>query len=182
MAQTSSYSELNQYHLGLWYSAYRLIISTGLLLIFLLTYPDMTTDYQYPKLYHYALMISVAVNTVQLFTLRWVKRLIQPQFILIFASDVFFLSLLTLASQGPNVHLGLILLLPFFSLIITRCQEALIITLIAVISIIYQHFIGSIFAFSSLTNIGNSALLAFLFLSSMAQDKLRYGAFRFWKT
>jgi len=164
MAQTSSYSELNQYHLGLWYSAYRLIISTGLLLIFLLTYPDMTTDYQYPKLYHYALMISVAVNTVQLFTLRWVKRLIQPQFILIFASDVFFLSLLTLASQGPNVHLGLIFVITIFSAsLLLDAKKALIITLIAVISIIYQHFIGSIFAFSSLTNIGNSALLAFLF-------------------
>ncbi|EFE8345424.1 histidine kinase, partial [Escherichia coli] len=149
MAQTSSYSELNQYHLGLWYSAYRLIISTGLLLIFLLTYPDMTTDYQYPKLYHYALMISVAVNTVQLFTLRWVKRLIQPQFILIFASDVFFLSLLTLASQGPNVHLGLIFVITIFSAsLLLDAKKALIITLIAVISIIYQHFIGSIFAFS----------------------------------
>ena len=53
MAQKSSYSALNQYHLGIWYSAYRLLISTGLLLIFLLTYPELTTDYQYPQLYYY---------------------------------------------------------------------------------------------------------------------------------
>ena len=40
MSQRSSYSELNQYLLGTWYAAYRLIISTGLLLIFVLTYPE----------------------------------------------------------------------------------------------------------------------------------------------
>ncbi len=76
MAQKSSYSALNQYHLGIWYSAYRLLISTGLLLIFLLTYPELTTDYQYPQLYYYALGIGVAINTVQLFALKWIRRLI----------------------------------------------------------------------------------------------------------
>ena len=75
-AQKSSYSALNQYHLGIWYSAYRLLISTGLLLIFLLTYPELTTDYQYPQLYYYALGIGVAINTVQLFALKWIRRLI----------------------------------------------------------------------------------------------------------
>src|SRR5690606_5774404 len=106
--EPSHYSQLNQYHLGLWYGAYRLIISTGLLLIFLLTYPNLTTDYQYPQLYYYALGIWVAVNAVQLFTLKFVRRWIQAQFILIFFTDVNVLSLLTLATNGPNLHIGLL--------------------------------------------------------------------------
>lgn len=162
--EPSHYSQLNQYHLGLWYGAYRLIISTGLLLIFLLTYPNLTADYQYPQLYYYALGIWVAVNAVQLFTLKFVRRWIQAQFILIFFTDVSVLSLLTLATNGPNLHIGLLFVIAIFSAsLLLDAHKALVITLIAVISVIYQHFIGSIFAFSSLTNIGNSALLAFLF-------------------
>ena len=164
MAQKSSYSALNQYHLGIWYSAYRLLISTGLLLIFLLTYPELTTDYQYPQLYYYALGIGVAINTVQLFALKWIRRLIQPQLIMIFFSDVCVLSLLTLASDGPNLQIGLLFVITIFSAsLLLDAKKALVVTLIAVISVIYQHFIGSIFAFSSLSNISNSALLAFLF-------------------
>lgn len=159
MAQKSSYSALNQYHLGIWYSAYRLLISTGLLLIFLLTYPELTTDYQYPQLYYYALGIGVAINTVQLFALKWIRRLIQPQLIMIFFSDVCVLSLLTLASDGPNLQIGLLFVITIFSAsLLLDAKKALVVTLIAVISVIYQHFIGSIFAFSSLSNISNSAL------------------------
>jgi two-component system sensor histidine kinase PilS (NtrC family) len=42
-------------------------------------------------------------------------------------------------------------------------NKALFITLVSVIAIIYQQFLGSYFDFSNLNNISNSALLAFLF-------------------
>ena len=137
MAQKSSYSALNQYHLGIWYSAYRLLISTGLLLIFLLTYPELTTDYQYPQLYYYALGIGVAINTVQLFVLKWIRRLIQPQLIMIFFSDVCVLSLLTLARDGPNLQIGLLFVITIFSAsFLLDAKKALVVTLVAVISVI----------------------------------------------
>src|SRR5690606_36272682 len=164
MAQQSSYSALNQYHLGIWYNAYRLLISTGLLLIFLLTYPELTSNYQYPQLNYYALLILIAINTVQLFALKWIRRIVQPQLIIIFFRDVCVLSLLTLASDGPNLQIGLLFVITIFSAsLLLDAKKALVVTLIAVISVIYQHFIGSIFAFSSLSNFSNSALLAFLF-------------------
>ncbi|MFI8040410.1 histidine kinase, partial [Acinetobacter baumannii] len=37
------------------------------------------------------------------------------------------------------------------------------ITLLAVIAVIYQRFVGSLFDYNNLNTIGNSALLAFLF-------------------
>lgn len=164
MPQTSSDLELNQYHLGSWYSAYRLIISTALLLIFILTYPNLDTGFQYPKLYQYVLTFFIGLSTVQLFIFKFVKSFIQKQLILIFFVDVCGLSLLTLATDGPNLHLGLLFVITIFAAsILLDAKKALVITLIAVISVIYQHFIGSLFAFASLTNIGNSALLAFLF-------------------
>src|SRR5690606_11022559 len=94
----------------------------------------------------------------------WVRRLIQPQLIMIFFSDVCVLSLLTLASDGPNLQIGLLFVITIFSAsLLLDAKKALVVTLIAVISVIYQHFIGGIFAFSSLSNISDSALLAVLF-------------------
>lgn len=164
MSQRPNLSELNQYHLGIWYSAYRFIISSCLLIIFLFTYNQLNNQYQYPKLYLYVLTIYVIVNSLQFFALNKIKTAIPKQMILIFFADVTALSLLTLALDGPNLHLSLLFVITIFAAsILLDARKALVITLIAVISVIYQLFLGSILDFASLRNIGNSALLAFLF-------------------
>ena len=164
MSQRSSYSELNQYLLGTWYAAYRLIISTGLLLIFVLTYPEHTSDLEYPKLYHYVLSSFIAIALIQLFVLKYFKKFVQQQLTGIFIVDVCALSLLTLATNGTNLQLSMLFVITIFAAsILLNAQKALVITLIAVISVIYQHFITSLFTLSSLGNIGNSAILAFMF-------------------
>lgn len=156
--------ELNQYHLALWYTTYRLIITTCLLLIFLLTYPNLNADYQYPKFYSYVLIGYVATSFIQLIFLKNIKYKIPIQLPLLFVIDVIALSLMTLALDGPNLNLSLIFVITIFAAsLLLDAKKALIITLIAVISVIYQLFLGSLFALASLNNIGNSALLAFLF-------------------
>lgn len=164
MSQRPNLSELNQYHLGIWYSAYRFIISSCLLIIFLFTYNQLNNQYQYPKLYLYVLTIYVIVNSLQFFALNKIKTAIPKQMILIFFADVTALSLLTLALDGPNLHISLLFVITIFAAsILLDARKALVITLIAVISVVYQLFLGSILDFASLRNIGNSALLAFLF-------------------
>lgn len=58
---------------------------------------------------------------------------------------------------------------------------SLLITLLAVIAVIYQRFVGSLFDYNNLNTIGNSALLAFLFLWCMASGKLQYSALNYLK-
>ena len=77
MTQKTNIFEFNQYHLGMWYATYRLIIATCLLLIFLLTYQRLNTDYQYPKLYLYVLIGYVTTNFIQLILIRKIKYKIQ---------------------------------------------------------------------------------------------------------
>ena len=164
MIQKNYNFELNQYHLAIWYTTYRLIITTCLLLIFLLTYPSLNADYQYPQFYSYVLMGYVAISFIQLISLKNVKYKIPLQLTLLFVVDVVALSLMTLALDGPNLHLSLIFVITIFAAsVLLDAQKALIITLIAVISVVYQLFLGSLFDLSSLNKIGNSALLAFLF-------------------
>ena len=164
MTQKTRNLEFNQYHLGIWYGAYRLIIATCLLLIFSLTYSHLNTDYRYPQLYLYVLICFVAIGCIQLLSLKKIRANIPQQLTLLFTVDVIALSLLTFALDGPNLHVSLLFVITIFAAsLLLDAKKALIITLIAVISVIYQIFLGSIFDFSSLNNIGNSALLAFLF-------------------
>ena len=164
MTQSTLNFEFNQYHLGIWYGVYRLIIATCLLLIFLLTNQYLNTEYRYPQLYLYALICFVAIGCMQLLSLKKIRARIPQQLTLLFAVDVIVLSLLTLAMDGPNLHLSLLFVITIFAAsLLLDAKKALITTLFAVISVIYQIFLGSIFDFSSLNNISNSALLAFLF-------------------
>ena len=164
MNQRASHSELNQYHLGSWYSAYRFIISFCLLLIFLATYTQLAPEYPYPQLYLYVLTAYVVITSLQYLALNKIQAAGPRQLVLIFFADVSALSLLALALDGPNLHLSLLFVITIFAAsLLLDARKALIITLAAVISIVYQLFLGSILDFASLKNIGNSALLAFLF-------------------
>lgn len=164
MSQRTPHAALNTYHLGLWYSVYRFIITTGLLLIYLLTYQQLALEYQYPRLYLYVLSAYVLTSSLQFFVFRGLKTHIQIQLVMLFIIDVSALSLLTLALDGPNLHISLLFVICIFAAsLLLSAQKALLITLVAVISVIYQLFIGTLFDITSLKNIGNSALLAFLF-------------------
>lgn len=164
MMQHSNNFEFNQYHLGIWYGIYRLIIALCLLVIFLLTSSTLKTEFQYPQLYHDVLMGYVSISLLQLLFFKQTKYKISSQLTFLFTADVIALSLLTLAMDGPNLHLSLIFVITIFAAsLLLDAKKALIITLIAVISVIYQLFLGRLFDFSSLNNMGSSALLAFLF-------------------
>lgn len=164
MPELKQYSELNQYHLGMWYGTYRLLIAFCLLLITLLTFQQLGTQYQYPGLYLYTLVCYFIFNCLQLISYKSIPFKITQQLTLFFAVDIIALSSLTFASDGPNLYLSLLFVITIFAAsLLLQKRKALAITLIAMIMVIYQHFVGSLLDFSSLNNISQSALLAFLF-------------------
>ena len=68
--QHSQYFELNQYFFGIWYAAYRLLITSCLVLIFILTQDELASNYEYPQLYFYGLLGYFFINCVQFFNLK----------------------------------------------------------------------------------------------------------------
>lgn len=164
MPELKQHSELNQYHLGMWYGTYRLLIAFCLLLITLLTFQQLGTQYQYPGLYLYTLVCYFIFNCLQLISYKSIPFKITQQLTLFFAVDIIALSSLTFASDGPNLYLSLLFVITIFAAsLLLQKRKALAITLIAMIMVIYQQFVGSLLEFSSLNNISQSALLAFLF-------------------
>ncbi len=178
--QYNSYtSKLNQYHLGLWYASYRFIISFCLLLVYVISSQQLLIQHQHPRFYLSALLLYFVFNSVQLLLFRYMPGRDSLQFLGFFIVDVVALSSLTFATHGPSLHLSLLFVITIFaaSLLLTR-HQALITTLIAVICVIYQHFLSTLLDFASLNNVSHSVLLAFLFFVVYACGQLAIRRFQ----
>lgn len=152
------------YRLGALYSGYRVVVAFCLVVLFLLTLENQQTHYFYPSIYFYSIASYTVISALQMMLLRFYPHGISKQFIGFFIVDVPFLSLLVFALSGPNLSISILFAITVFSAnFLLSKNQALFITLVSVIAIIYQQFLGSFFDFSNLNNIGNSALLAFLF-------------------
>lgn len=152
------------YRIGTLYTSYRLIIALSLTLIFLITLEHQSEYYQYPSLYFYALIVYSLLSLGQLLLLKYYKHRINKQILTLCMVDLVFLNTLTFALGGPNISIGLLFVIAVFTsnFLLTK-HQSLFVTLIAVICVVYQQFFGSLFADTSLNNIGNSLLLSFLF-------------------
>lgn len=158
-------AELNRYHLGLWYGSYRLIIASCLLIVFFITFPDSNQEHSHPRLYIITLILYFTISCIQLISYKIVRHHLIKSITFFFAADVIAYSCLIFASNGPNLQISwLFVIVIFAASILLESKKALFITLIAIISLIYQNVVGSFFSFSSLKNISNSVLLSVLFL------------------
>ena len=152
------------YRLGLWYTLYRLVIVTGLIIIFQLVYEKLPADFSRPTLYFYTLIGYCVVCSLQFIIFKFFPKRINRQLIFLFIVDLMALSLLTFSLGTPNLNLSFLYLIAVFSAsILLNRKTSLIITLFAVIAVVYQQFVGSLLDYNDLNNIGNSVLLAFLF-------------------
>lgn len=171
------------YRLGVWYSGYRLIISISLLLIYLLTAEQLSANYQYPFLYFYTLICYISINIFQLFLLKIVPLQVSKQLIFIFIIDVICLGVITFSAGGPNLQLSLLyVIIIFSSAILLNAHLSLIVTLFAVIMVVYQRFIGNFFDYNNLNHLGNSVLLAFLFFVVYAIGRIAVQRFKILET
>ena len=183
LGQIASSVSQTIYRLGIWYSGYRLIISVSLILIYVLTAEQLGNNYQYPFLYFYTLLCYTCVNIFQLFLLKLIPLQITKQLIFVFIVDVICLSLITFSAGGPNLQLSLLyVIIIFSSAILLNAQLSLIVTLFAVIMVVYQRFLGNFFDHNNLNHLGNSALLAFLFFVVHAIGRIAVQRFKILET
>jgi two-component system, NtrC family, sensor histidine kinase PilS len=152
------------YRLGTLYSGYRLVIAFCLIIIFIITLENQPIHYEYPSLYFYSIAAFTIIAALQMMLLKFYPHGVAQQFIGFFVVDIPFLSILVFALNGPNLAISILFVIAVFTAnFLLSKNKALFITLVSVIAIIYQQFLGSYFDFSNLNNISNSALLAFLF-------------------
>lgn len=157
--------QLNRYHLGRWYASYRFLIAFSLLLIASLGHYSDALSTPYASSHLFILFLYFLLSAAQWLMLRYAHIAASYQLLALFIVDIGILTSLSFASDGANLQVSLMFVMTIFtaSLLLER-PKALTVTLVAVICVVYQHLIGSLFDLStSINNISNSALLAILF-------------------
>nr|WP_174506921.1 ATP-binding protein [Acinetobacter sp. Marseille-Q1620] len=168
------------YRLGTWYTVYRLIIAFSLIAIFFINYLQNQNIYPQSSFYFYILVIYAAIGIIQMLLFRYVPHIISKQLIALFFIDVTYLSLLTYANTGPDLSIGLLFVITVLAAnFLLKKNQALLVTLTAIISIIYQHFVSSLIEDHQLNHIGNSIFLAFLFFVVYALGQYSRKRFQF---
>ena len=153
LAQSSTPLSYTIYRLGLWYTLYRLLIVTGLIIIFQLISEQLNADYNQPVLYFYTLIAYCAASLIQFLLFKFYPRQIDRQLIILFVVDVIALGLLTFSLGAPNLNISLLYVITVFSAAILLPRKvSLVITLLAVISLIYQQFFSSFFDYNNYHN------------------------------
>lgn len=167
------------YRLGIWYTLYRVIVTLGLILVFQIISGQSASDYKQPALYFYTLVGYCAVSVIQGVIFKYYPALINKQLILLFVVDVIALNLLTFFLGMASLNLSLLYVIAVFSAaVLLNQRSSLVITLFAVIVVIYQHFVGSFLDYDNLNGVGNSVLLAFLFFVVYGIGKLAVQRFK----
>ncbi|MFT4021898.1 MAG: ATP-binding protein [Acinetobacter sp.] len=164
MQQYIRTTHANSYRLGIWYGTYRLAIACCLLVIFALTLPQIHDHFKHLEFYVITLIFYTLVCAIQLYVLRRFPILPSRQLFLLSLVDVLCLGCLNLAMGQINLHISLFFVITVFtaSLLLNR-RQALGITLLSVIIIVYSQFVEAWFKLTDLHYLGTTVLLAFLF-------------------
>ena len=150
--------------LGLVYSSYRVVINVFFLI---LAYANANADnLLLPSLLQQTALIFYTLLSIILLGLFYVVRK-RPQRQLSFglAVDIIMLSLLLYSSGAPDLQLTMLyMVVVAASFMLLPGSQALVITLLAVIFVIYQQFFYALSSSISLANLGDALLMSASFL------------------
>ena len=152
--------------LGMIYSSYRFIVS---LFFMLMVYITVRTDGS-PSLPSFlqqtVLSFYVLLSLILLGLFYTVGKHIRRQLAFGLALDVIILSLLLYTSGAPDLQLTMLyMVVVAASFMLLHGSQALIITLLAIIFVIYQQFFYAIANSMSLANLGSALLMSASFLA-----------------
>ena len=152
--------------LGLIYSAYRLLVSAFFLLM---VYVSATADASQllPSLVQQTALAFYLLISLILFGLFYVTTKQQRQQLALgLVLDVVILSLLLYTNGAPDLQLTMLyMVVVAASFMLLRGPQALAITLLAIIFVIYQQFFYAIANSLSFTNLGDALLMSASFLA-----------------
>ena len=152
--------------LGLIYSSYRFIVSLFFMLMVYVTVKSDNSLLLPSLLQQTALSFYVIISLILLGLFYVVTMRLRRQLAFGLALDVIILSLLLYTNGAPDLQLTMLyMVVVAASFMLLRGSQALIITLLAIIFVIYQQFFYAIANSMSLTNLGDALLMSASFLA-----------------
>ncbi|HCN18642.1 MULTISPECIES: sensor histidine kinase [Psychrobacter] len=161
---TLSLSQLRR--LGLIYSSYRFIVSLfSLLMVYITAHADDSLSLP-GFLQQTALSFYVLLSLILLGLFYVVNQQMRRQLAFGLALDVIILSLLLYTAGAPDLQLTMLyMVVVAASFMLLHGSQALVITLLAIIFVIYQQFFYAIANSMNLANLGDALLMSASFLA-----------------
>ena len=152
--------------LGLIYSSYRFIVSSFSMLMVYITVRSDDSSSLPSFLQQTALSFYVLLSLILLGLFYTVGKHMRRQLAFGLALDVIILSLLLYTAGEPDLQLTMLyMVVVAASFMLLHASQALIITLLAIIFVIYQQFFYAIANSMNLANLGNALLMSASFLA-----------------
>ena len=152
--------------LGLIYSSYRFIVSSFSMLMVYITVRSDDSSSLPSFLQQTALSFYVLLSLILLGLFYTVSKQMRRQLAFGLALDVIILSLLLYTAGEPDLQLTMLyMVVVAASFMLLHASQALIITLLAIIFVIYQQFFYAIANSMNLANLGNALLMSASFLA-----------------
>lgn len=152
--------------LGLIYSAYRLVLSAFFLLMVYVEARSDASQFLPSLVQQTALAFYLVISLILLALFYVTTKQQRQQLALGLVLDVVILSLLLYTSGAPDLQLTMLyMVVVAASFMLLRGAQALAITLLAIIFVIYQQFFYAIANSFSLTNLGDALLMSASFLA-----------------
>ncbi|TXD97524.1 PAS domain-containing protein [Psychrobacter frigidicola] len=152
--------------LGLTYSSYRLVISIFFILMSYLTIKSDVNVLLPTLLQQTALGFYLLLSLILFGLFYVVTKQLRRQLAFGLTLDVIFLSLLLYTNGAPDLQLTMLyMVVVAASFMLLHGSQAVIITLLAIIFVIYQQFFYAIANSMSLTNLGDALLMSVSFLA-----------------
>ena len=152
--------------LGLIYSSYRFIVSLFFMLMVYITIRADSSPSLPSFLQQTVLSFYVLLSLILLGLFYTVGKHMRRQLAFGLALDVISLSLLLYTAGAPDLQLTMLyMVVVAASFMLLHGSQALIITLLAIIFVIYQQFFYAIANSMSLANLGNALLMSASFLA-----------------
>ena len=153
------------YRLSLIYSGYRLTLSFFLIGLFLITLNNPVVGGSEPYLYLNALAGYAFITLMAYVALRHWPHQLNNQTGLMLIVDICALTIMLYANGGPSLQMSMLYMVVVMAAnILLPAGRALVIALLAAITVIYQQFFYSLVQSTDISSIGNAALLALSFI------------------
>ncbi|KAA8733221.1 histidine kinase [Acinetobacter qingfengensis] len=169
MSQTRFIADETLHRLGLSYTGYRLFLASGLLFTVLLTQHDTFLGEKYPALYFALCVTYFVICFINFFSFKFYRKLLQRQLFTYLIIDVLHLTIMLYISSGPNiVTILLFIVVVLAANMLLSSKQALALTLLSIIAVVYQQFFYSIFESEHITFVGTSSIITLVFLATYA--------------
>lgn len=178
-ATAKSTASVSDTRLGYIYTGYRVVLTLILSLLFVLTFDNPVVGADNTQLYAVAMISYFIFSVLAYISLRLAWIPIRVQLFIGLFVDVGAFTLMLHANGGPSIQLSMLyLVVVVAAYVLVSSRQAMILTLFAIICVIYQQFFYALTNQMNSRGFSNVALLSLSFigtglLSHMATRQLR---------